>query len=294
LTYLDLFTSASSTFGGSLRALRDSDYVVVGVPFDSTSTYRPGARFAPLAIREASLNIELYSFRTGISFEDLKVHDAGDLHVTGNVEENLRRLSLVTGEVLEQNRIPVFIGGEHTLTLGVAEGIKRDFGLVCFDAHLDMRDEYSSQRVCHATVMRRINEKVKPSTIVQLGTRAASKEEVKYAEKVEVTYITSYQIMREGVEEAAELVNRALMNCKHIYVTVDLDVLDPSFAPAVQNPEPEGLATHSLLEILHRVCGSRVVGFDLVEVAPNYDSGTTAIQAAKIIFEIMSFIRRGR
>ena len=277
-----------------MRALRDSDYVVVGVPFDSTSTYRPGARFAPLAIREASLNIELYSLRTGISFEDLKVHDAGDLHVTGNVEENLRRLSLVTGEVLEQNRIPVFIGGEHTLTLGVAEGIKRDFGLVCFDAHLDMRDEYSGQQVCHATVMRRINEKVKPSTIVQLGTRAASKEEVKYAEKVEVTYITSYQIMREGVEEAAELVNRALTNCKHIYVTVDLDVLDPSFAPAVQNPEPEGLATHSLLEILHRVCGSRVVGFDLVEVAPNYDSGTTAIQAAKIIFEIMSFIRRGR
>jgi len=292
MSHLDLFMSATKTFGGLQKELADADYIIVGVPFDATSTYRSGSRFAPHAIREASLNIETYSFRTGIDLEELKLHDAGDLHVTGDADETLKRLKLVTNELISRGKTPVFLGGEHTITLGAVEGIGGDLALVCFDAHLDLRNEYMSQTVCHATVMRRVSEMARLSRIVEVGIRAACKEEIEYAEDKKIDYITSYQIMQAGVEKTANKIDALLAGCDRVYLTVDMDVLDPAFAPAVQNPEPEGLSIHILLNLLTELCDRRIVAFDLVEVAPHYDSGTTAIQAAKIIFEILSHIHR--
>ncbi|MCW4020014.1 MAG: agmatinase [Candidatus Bathyarchaeota archaeon] len=294
MSNLELFASPTVVFSGLQRELVQADYVVIGVPLDVTSTYRAGSRFAPLAVREASLNIETYSFRAGVALEELKIHDVGDLHITGDIDETLKRIELVTEETLKNGKTPVLIGGEHTITLGAVKGIRNGFAVLCFDAHLDLRDEYVGQKVCHATVMRRINEAIKPLKIIEVGTRAVCKEEIKYAKEQGVTYMTSHQILQDGVEKAAKEINSLLADCNRAYLTIDMDILDPAFAPAVQNPEPEGLSTHVLLDLLSKTCNRRVVGFDMVEVSPHYDTGATAIQAAKIMFEILSYVHMDR
>ncbi|MEM1585948.1 MAG: agmatinase [Candidatus Bathyarchaeia archaeon] len=288
MSNLNLFISPTPYFGGYQRTFEEAKYIVFGVPFDTTSTYRPGARFAPAAVREASLNIETYSFRSDVDLEDLSIHDAGDLHISGNVYETLRRIEMVCRDILEKNKMPVMIGGEHTITFGAAKGIEGDFALVSFDAHLDLRDEYMGEKISHTTFLRRINEELKPKRIVVVGVRAACREEIKYAsESGNIKYITSQRILREGVESVLKDIRGFIYGCNRLYVTVDMDVLDPSFAPAVQNPEPEGISVTTLLDMLLEISGRQLTIFDLVEVTPHYDNGITAVCAAKIIFEAL-------
>jgi agmatinase len=264
----------------------------LGVPFDLTSTYRSGARFAPLSIRDTSLNIEGYSFRTDIDVEDLKIHDLGDLHVAADVELTLGRLSLVAQDLYKADKVPVFIGGEHTITLGAIRSLKENVAVVSFDAHLDLRDSYLGLSVSHTTFMRRIKEDVRPSKILEIGTRAVCKEELKYSKKSGIDFITAHQLRKDGTKKTIDTIKVILEECKKVYVTIDLDVLDPAFVPAVQNPEPEGLDTATLFDLLEVICDNRVVAFDLVEVAPQYDQGLTATQAAKTIFEMLSFLEQ--
>jgi len=294
MSYRELFVSPSPVFTGNQQTFEEAEYVILGVPFDVTSTYRSGARFAPLAIREASLNIEGYSFRTGMDIEDLKIHDLGDLHVAGDAELTLGRLALVAQDLFDANKVPVFIGGEHTITLGVMRSLDENVALVSFDAHLDLRDDYLGLTLSHTTFMRRIKETVNPSKILEIGTRAVCKEELDYAKKSGIDYLTAHQIRKDGVKNMVKTVDDILEGYEKIYITIDLDVLEPAFAPAVQNPEPEGLDTPTLLDLLEAVCDSRVVGFDLVEVAPHYDRGLTATQAAKTIFEVLCCLEKAR
>ena len=290
MSYLDLYASASATFGGLQKEFEESDYIVVGVPFDGTSTYRTGARFAPLAIRQASENIETYSFRSGIDVWQLGIHDAGDVHVVHNAAETIRRVELIAKEIWERGKTPVFVGGEHTLTLGMAKAAGKDVAVVSFDAHLDLRDKYLEESLSHATFMRRIKENVQPGAIVEVGTRAVDVEEIDYAKKAEINYFSSQSVIRKGSQELAKEIHNVLSEYDRIYFTVDMDVLDPAFAPAVQNPEPDGLSTGILLDLLAELCNEHVIGFDLVEVSPHYDSGATEVLAAKIIFEILAHI----
>ena len=294
MSYSELFVSPSPVFMGKQQTFEEAEYVILGVPFDVTSTYRSGARFTPLAIREASLNIEGYSFRTSNDAEGLKIHDLGDLHVVGDVELTLGRLALVAQDLFEAKKVPVFIGGEHTITLGVTRSLGEDVALVSFDAHLDLRDDYLGLSVSHTTFMRRIKEQVNPSKILEIGTRAVCKEELDYARESGIEFLTARQIREDGIEKTIETIGDILTDCEKIYLTIDLDVLDPAFAPAVQNPEPEGLDTPTLLDLLEPVCDNRIIGFDLVEVAPHYDRGVTAIQAAKTIFEVLCCLERAR
>jgi agmatinase len=294
MSYRELFVSPSPVFTGSQETFEAAKYVILGVPFDVTSTYRTGAKFAPLAIRDASQNVECYSFRTGVDVEDLKTHDLGDLHVAGDVELTLGRLALVAQDLFDGGKIPVFIGGEHTITLGVARSLDKNVAVVSFDAHLDLRDDYLGLTVSHTTFMRRINEDVKPAKILEIGTRAVCREELDYAKEAGIDYLTSHQIRKDGAKETAETIKEILEGYEKIYVTIDMDVLDPAFVPAVPNPEPEGLDTATLLDLLEAVCDRRVVGFDVVEVAPHYDQGVTAIQATKVIFEVLGFLERAQ
>jgi agmatinase len=294
MSYRELFVSPSPVFSGSQRAYEEADYVILGVPLDVTSTYRSGARFAPLAIREASLNIETYSFRAGIDIEDLKLHDLGDIHVAGDVDETLRRLELVAKDVLSSHKMPVAIGGEHTITLGMMGGFGGNVAVVSFDAHLDLRNEYMGRSLSHTTFMRRLDEQVKPMKILEVGTRAVCREELDYAKRAGIGFLTAQQIRKDGSEKTVKKINESLAGHERIYLTIDMDVLDPAFAPAVQNPEPEGLHMDAFLDILCKVCDSRVVAFDLVEVAPHYDRGITAIHAAKIMFEVLCHIEKAK
>jgi len=293
----ELFVSQSNVLGGIQKPFEKADYAVLGVPFDVTSTYRTGARFGPTAIRQASLNIETYSFRTGLDVEDAKIHDLGDLHVSTDTTTTLERIESVVGDILSAGKTPVTIGGEHTITLGVMKGLgdrSRNTAIVSFDAHLDLRNEFNDLRLSHTTFMRRTNEEVKPARIIEVGTRAVCKEELAYAKKVGIEFFTSQRIRKEGTQNVAGQLKKRLAEYDNLYISVDMDFLDPAYAPAVQNPESDGLEPSCLLDILGEVCDKRVIGFDVLEIAPDYDRGISAIQAAKVIFEILCCLEKSR
>jgi agmatinase len=297
MSNFELFVSQSNVFGGIQKPLRKADYVVFGVPFDVTSTYRTGARFGPAAIRQASLNIETFSCRTGIDFEELRVHDLGDVHVSTAPKKTIDALKLVVEDIAAMGKLPVALGGEHTITLGIMKGLSakaEKTAVVSFDAHLDLRKEFLGLTLSHTTFMRCINEEVKPAKIIEVGTRAVCKEELAYAQEAGIEFFTSQQIRKEGAAQVTRLLKEKLAAYENIYVSIDMDVLDPAYAPAVQNPEPEGIETHTLLDILCALCDERVIGFDVLEVAPNYDQGVSAIQAARIAFEVLCALEKSR
>ncbi len=290
MSYLDLFTSQTNVFSGMQKTFEEAKYVIFGVPFDATSSYRSGARFGPNAIRQASLNIETYSFRSGINIEDLAIYDAGDLHVSSDVTKTVDMTRLVVEDILNAGKIPVAIGGEHTITLGIAKALSAKAAktaVISFDAHLDLRCEFLGSNLSHTTFMQLINEEVTPAKIIEIGTRSVCREELAYAKKTGIEFFTSQQIIKKGSEQVAEQLKEKLACYDNLYLTVDMDVLDPAFAPAVQNPEPEGITTTQLLDLVLAQCSKRVIGFDVVEVAPIYDQGVSAVVAAKVIFEML-------
>jgi len=297
MSYLELFVSQSNVFSGIQKPFEKAKYVVFGVPFDVTSTYRTGARFGPNAIRQASLNIETYSFRTGIDVEDLLLHDLGDLHVSTSPKKTVDILKHVVGDIIDSGKMPIAIGGEHTITLGILKGLGTRAGktaIVSFDAHLDVRREFQGLTLSHTTFMQLINEEVKPAKIIEFGTRAVCKEELEYAKKSGIEFFTSQQIRKDGTEKIIRKLEEKLSSYENVYLSVDMDVLDPAFAPAVQNPEADGIDTHTLIDVLCALCDKRVIGFDLLEVAPVYDQGISAIAAAKVMFEALCQLEKSK
>ncbi len=295
--YRELFVSQSNVFCGLQKSFEEADYVILGVPFDVTGTHRTGARFGPNAIRGASLNMETYSFRTDIDVEDLQLHDLGDLHISTDTNKTLKRLELVIKDILEAGKTPITFGGEHTITLGILKGLGNKASktaIISFDAHLDLRNEFLGLKLSHSTFLRRTNEETKPAKIFEVGTRAVCKEELNYARKADIEFFTARQIRKEGAQQIAKRLKEKLAGYENLYLSIDMDSLDPAYAPAVQNPEPEGLETYTLLDILHDICDNRVIGFDVVEITPNFDQGVSAIQAAKIVLEALCFIEKAR
>src|SRR5208283_3246456 len=201
MSYLELFTSQTNIFSGVQKPFEESKYVIFGAPFDATSTYRNGARFGPNAIRQASLNIETYSFRSKMDLEDLALHDAGDLHFSVDPQKAVDMTRLVVEDILAANKMPVVMGGEHTVTLGVAKGLgalAAKTAIVSFDAHLDLRCEFLGSTLSHTTFMQQISEEVKPAKIFEVGTRSACKEELAYAKKAGIEFLTSQEIIKQG------------------------------------------------------------------------------------------------
>ena len=184
MSYLELFTSQTNIFSGMQKTFDEAKYVIFGVPFDGTSSYRTGARFGPNAIRQASLNIETYSFRSGVDLEDLAIYDAGDLHVSSDIQKTVDMTHLVVEDIMAAGKMPVVLGGEHTITFGIVKGFgikAAKTAVISFDAHLDLRFEFLGSTLSHTTFMHLISEKVKPAKIIEVGTRSVCKEEVAYA-----------------------------------------------------------------------------------------------------------------
>jgi agmatinase len=294
LENLTFHTSKIDSFSGFSTPLNKARYVLVGVPFDHTSTFRAGSRFAPRAIREASFNIEAFSLRTGVDIEHVPIHDAGDLHVLDDVSETLKRLSGVTADIVSSGKMPVIIGGEHTVSLGVVRSLPKSVGVVSLDAHGDLRDEYGGGKISHATVLRRVSEIVGTDGVFLCGVRALCKEEVEFIEKHKIQHATPWEIRDMGTAKMAQQIAEFAGKFTHVYLTIDTDVLDPAFAPAVANPEFNGIAPEELIQIATAVARERMIGFDLVEVCPNYDTGATAVAAARIIFEVIAQAEKAR
>jgi len=269
-------------------------YAVLGVPFDATSTFRPGSRFAPSAIREASKHCETYSFRTGLDLEELSVCDLGDLHIVNDANATLDRLVPVAREVVSAGKTLILIGGEHTITYGALRALGKDCALLCFDAHLDMLDECYGVKMSHGTFMRRLVESHGPEKMCVVGVRAASHEEVEYAESEGVKYVTADEIRQRGLDWTIQTIEDFLDEARSYHISVDMDVIDPSFAPAVGNPAPEGLSPSSLLDLALRVCDERLLSLDLTEACPVHAWEETTIQAFHVLSELICIADLGR
>lgn len=275
-------------FSGIKSSYEESHFSAIGVPFDITTSFRPGSRFGPASIRHISSEVETLSLNSNLDIEEVPISDIGDIAVTLNVEEALKRVETVSKEVNEDSKIPLLLGGEHTLTLGAVRGLRPDL-LVCFDAHFDYREEYPQGiRFSYATVMRRISEEV--CGVVHVGVRATCREEVEYAH--DKTFITSVGAIEKPLE-ASKRLRDMVERAERVYVSVDLDALDPAYAPGVANPEACGLSTLHLIRFLEEVIDENIVGLDIVELNPLLDpSGASAAAATRIAFEAIAFSAR--
>lgn len=261
---------------------------IIGVPFDSTATYLPGTRFGPQAIREASYSFESYNLRFSGNVK-LNSFDFGDVNVShGNFRSTSKFIRSSVSEILEMGLKPIILGGEHTVTLPVLEefsegGLIHDLTVIHIDAHMDMADTYTGERYSHATVMRRVHE-LQPSGILQLGVRSASEEEVEFVRENGIEYHTAHEIM-DNPEGALRAIRRIR---GPVYLSVDIDVLDPAYAPSVGNPTPCGLTPFIMEELTVAVAEKELLGFDVVEVASGTRGDQTSINAAKIIYDILT------
>jgi agmatinase len=286
LTYRELYLTPQNVFLGRTTPYEGADFALFGVPFDGTSSYLPGARFGPSVIREASGNLESFSLRSLKDAEDTKFCDLGDIAVVqGDVHQTLDRVEKVVKELNQDHKKVIILGGEHTTTLGVVRGLGEDVGIIDFDAHMDLISGYLEQQLSHATFMKKILEE--GSEILQIGIRAISREEYKFASQKNWNYVTSLEIQKEGIKKAVDKIKEFQSEKDRIYLTIDMDVLDPAYAPSVGNPEPGGLTPSQLIDLLE-VC-DKIEGFDVVEVTQG--ERITAITAAKIILELLCTIR---
>ena len=280
-------------FLDSVTSLEEAKYVIVGAPFDGTSSYRRGSRFAPNAIRRESLYMETLSLRTGLDLDDVQIADAGNVKSLESVEEAIENVMAAVKYIRGDGKIPIVIGGEHTVSLGALRALKPEAAVI-FDAHLDLRDSLLGLRLSHATFMRRALEEFDMKLVV-LGCRALSKEEIEFASTDDyTTFITSAELFKHGVEQGAEAVLEELEDVSSVYLSIDMDVLDPAYAPAVGNPSPEGINVKMLLDVLAKVVDGRFLGFDVTEVTPYYDSGQTVTHAAYITLETIYALESAR
>lgn len=252
--------------------------VVLGLPYDGTASYHAGARFAPLSIREASQSLEYFSPEEGRSVDPVVVHDLGDVPMRfGRPEPFLAEAEEVLAGIDQAGKFPMVLGGEHGVSLAVVRALRRrreELFVLQFDAHADYRMEYLGERYSHATVMYRVAELVGHDHVWQLGIRSADEAEWRAARQLRPTL---------DVAEALAAIGTA-----PLYLSVDIDVLDPSVAPGTGTPEPGGVSFRELLQALRTVVASAsVVGLDIVEVCPPRDpSGITSLAAAKLLREL--------
>ena len=276
-------------FADSESGFKEAEFVIFGVPYDKTSSFRHGAEKAPTTIRQASWNFETYDLRTGIDLKDIKFHDYGDLDVksldTKAMVEKVRNFTL---KLLENNKFPIAIGGEHSITPGIVSAFQNDIAVLSLDAHIDFREQYEKDINNHACVTRRIADHINIKNIAVLGVRSAEKEEFECAKNSGLFCIDAFSICKEGVSEAIQKTKKHLGN-KKVYLTLDIDVVDPAYAPGTSTPEPFGLTPIDVLNIIESF-SSQLIGFDIVEVCPPYDNGETSLLAAKLIRNVIATV----
>ena len=279
-------------FGGFDEPYDRASVVFVGVPLDVTSSYRSGMRFAPASIREASANLETYLLSAGVDvFERLGISDLGDLRIAPtDILETGRRIEAVVRKINYDGKLPALLWGEHTITYFALQPFPDAF-LIQLDAHRDLREEYMGDRVCHATVMRRVLDKMPAYRLLQVGVRSCSKEEDEFARECGIQTYTAEEVMENPTVIASKI--RERVGNSPAYLTIDIDVLDPAFAPGVSTPEPGGLTTVDALRIVRELGRLNLCAFDVTELAPPYDNGAAAFAAGKIIYEVLaSFAKR--
>mgnify|MGYP003289612896 FL=1 len=272
------------TFIGCDSEYENAKIVLFGAGFDGTTSFRPGTRFAPSAIRSESFGIETYSPYQDKDMTDYSYFDSGDLELPfGSVRRTIADIAMRTDTILTDGKIPFMIGGEHLVTLGAVMAVKdkvEDLYIIHFDAHADLRDDYLGQPLSHACVLRRCHELVGDGHIYQFGIRSGDREEFVFA--AEHTEMNKFNF--NNLEEIVEK-----LKGKKVYFTLDLDVLDPSVFPGTGTPEAGGVTFDELRKAVTLVCSKLdIVGCDVNELSPHYDqSGASTAVACKIIREML-------
>ena len=272
------------TFIGFEETFDESKAVLFGVPFDGTTSFKPGARFAPAAMREDSWGLESYSPYLDKDLENLELFDYGDLELPfGDKKTALRMIQEHVQKIIDANKIPIMMGGEHLVSLAPVKALSKkyeDLNVIHFDAHTDLREEYLGEALSHATVMRRIYDQVGDGKINQFCIRSGLKEEFEWAKKHTHLEKFTYNTLESCVRRLKK---------KPVYITIDLDVLDPSVFPGTGTPEPGGISFHQMLDIIEKLSKlEHVVGMDVVELSPKYDaSGVSTAVACKTLRELV-------
>lgn len=272
------------TFIGCDNEYKESTVVLFGAPFDGTTSYRPGARFASNAMRNESIGIETYSPYLDKDLEDYKIFDGGDLEFGfGNPSKVVAKIKDYTSKILKDNKIPAMIGGEHLVTLGAVQAAfekYNDLHIIHFDAHADLRDKYLDESLSHATVMHRIWDIVGDNKIFQFGIRSGEKYEFEFAKNH--TYMNKFDM-----KTLDEIINK--LKNKPVYITIDLDVLDSSVFPGTGTPEAGGISFKELIDAVMMFKNlENIVAFDINELSPILDaSGASTACACKILRELL-------
>lgn len=282
----DYFADAESDFD-------EADFVIFGIPFEKTSAFRHGSNKAPFEIRQASWNFETYDLRTGLDLKDVKIHDYGDIAVNElNSQGVIDRVRDFVSNLLKKHKFPIGIGGEHSISTGIIKAYPKDIAILSLDAHLDIRDQYENDINNHACTLRRIADHINIKNIAVIGVRSAEKQEYFYAQKNGLFFIDSFAIHEKGISWAINETKNYLKN-KDIYLTLDIDVVDPAYAPGTSTPEPFGINPFDVIKIID-VFSSQLVGFDIMEVCPAYDHGETSLLGAKLIRYVINLTSRKR
>jgi agmatinase len=287
--FVDPVFHQDSRYLGSLHSPQDAKAIILGAPLDGTVSYWPGARFGPARIRSASNALEEYSPKLDRSLAEVSFYDAGDIDIPlGNVQGALRAINkAVLDQAINKGKMPIVLGGEHLISFPVIEAVHTvypDLVVLQFDAHTDLRETFLGESLSHATVIKRVCDIVGPRNVYQFGIRSGAREEFVYGR--EYTNFYPFDVLAPVRSVLSQLQGRP------IYITVDIDVIDPGFAPGTGTPEPGGCTPHDLMAALHAFNQHQVVGFDLVELCPLAESGVaTSVLAAKIVREaILSYV----
>ncbi|MDK2901133.1 MAG: agmatinase [Thermosediminibacterales bacterium] len=285
---LKKFICCKKGFMGCSDSYKDSKVVIIGAPMDLTVSFRPGARMGPSKIREVSYGLEEFSMYSMDSLNNKSYYDAGDLELPlGNVIESMKTIKEASNCILENGKIPFFIGGEHLISLPVIEAVSqkyKDLVVIHFDAHADLRKDFMGEKYSHATVMRRVAELIGGKNIYQFGIRSGTEDELRYARENTNFYPFSFTGHIKEVFKG--------LKQRPAYISLDIDVVDPAYAPGTGTPEPGGCTAAEILEVTLLLGDLNIVGMDLVEVSPMFDlSERTSLLAAKVIREML--IRMG-
>ena len=269
------------TFLGCDNDYIDSDIVIFGAPFDSTTSYRPGTRFASRTMRAESYGLETYSPYQDLDLEDFKIFDAGDLELCfGDTELALKDITEMTRTILSDGKLPFMIGGEHLVTLGAVRAMAEkypDLHIVHFDAHADLREEYLGARLSHASVIHRCWDIIGDGKIYQFGIRSGDRAEFEWGKNHVITQKFDFSGLEDVIKKLKD---------KPVYFTLDLDVLDPSVFPGTGTPEAGGVSFIQLLDAILKVGELDIVGTDINELSPMLDqSGASTAVALKIMRE---------
>ena len=278
------------TFIGCESSFEEASIVLYGAPFDSTTSFRPGARFGPAAMRHESFGLETYSPYQDRDLMDISVFDSGDLELCfGSSEMALADIEKRAEEILEADKFPLLLGGEHLVTLAAVRAVAAkypDLHIIHFDAHADLRDDYLGAKLSHACVLRRCHEILGDGRIHQFCIRSGEREEFQFASRHTDFHPFTFDGLKETVRELKE-------KQVPVYFTIDLDCLDPAAFPGTGTPEAGGVTFLELLEAIRTVAQANVVGADVNELAPMLDvSGVSTATACKVLRELLLAITK--